>query len=72
MQAVVLEKDVLTMSGLAACIVEGGKRGGNLIQEYDEGMRITLRRPARDLYHRVPAFGVRAYSPHASYKMLHQ
>jgi len=43
---------------MGAYVAEGGRRGGNLIREYDAGMRVRLRRPLRDRYRRMPKFEV--------------
>ena len=48
----------MVLQGLGAYVAEGGRRGSNLIREYDAGMRVRLRRPLRDRYRRMPAFEV--------------
>ena len=57
-QAVCLDNDVLTMTGLSATLTTDGVRGENIIREYDEGMTITLRRPVRDMLGAMPGIEV--------------
>ena len=57
-QAVLLEEDWVVLRDMGAYVAEGGRRGENLIREYDAGMRIRLRRPLRDRARRMPAFEV--------------
>ena len=42
LQAVLLEQDLLSLKDLSAVIVCDGRRGDNLIRQYDHGMAITL------------------------------
>lgn len=58
MQAVCLDNDVLTMTGLSTVLTTDGVRGENIIREYDEGMTITLRRPVRDILGAMPGIEV--------------
>jgi hypothetical protein len=55
---VLLEEDWVVLRDMGAYVAEGGRRGGNLIREYDAGMRVRLRRPLRDRYRRMPKFEV--------------
>ena len=58
MQAVLLEHDTLSLTELAAVIISDGKKGHNLIREYDQGMRVTLQRPIYDPPHPAPGMVV--------------
>lgn len=53
-----LEEDWVVLRDMGAYVAEGGRRGDNLIREYDAGMRIRLRRALRDRARRMPAFEV--------------
>ena len=57
-QAVLLEEDWVVLRDMGAYVAEGGRRGENLVREYDAGMRIRLRRPLSDRARRMPAFEV--------------
>ena len=48
----------MVLRDMGVYVAEGGRRGGNLIRDYDSGMRIRLRRPLRDRLRRMPAFEV--------------
>ena len=48
----------MVLRDMGAYVAEGGRRGENLVREYDAGMRIRLRRPLRDRARRMPAFEV--------------
>ena len=38
--AVLLDTSVISLRGLSAVVVADGHRGGNIIQEYDEGLKV--------------------------------
>lgn len=53
-----MEEDQVVLSGLSAVVSSDGERGNNMIREYDAGIKITMRRPLRDLYNKLPRFQV--------------
>ncbi|KAK9819963.1 hypothetical protein WJX72_004515 [[Myrmecia] bisecta] len=57
-KAVLLEQDVLTLKELSATVTANGKRGDNLIRDYDAGITVRLQRPLRDVLQSVPAMEV--------------
>lgn len=59
-QAVLLEEDVLTLNKLGAFVSVDGRRGDNVIHEYDEGTHIRLQRTLRDVHQSLPKVAVRS------------
>ena len=57
-QAVLLEEDVVQLSDLRAEVSAEGHQGGNIIREYDDGMRLHLHRPLRDQLQALPNISV--------------
>ena len=57
MQALV-EQDSITLSNLQAVVQAQGHQGGNIIREFDDGMRLTLQRPLQDSTNTVPKTSV--------------
>ena len=58
MQAVLLEEDEIQLSDLRAEVSAEGHKGGNIIKEYNDGMRLRLHRPLLDKAQRLPGIAV--------------
>ena len=54
LQAVIVEHDSLTFKDISAVVSANGKRGNNIIREYEQGMQLELRRPVRDVQQSLP------------------
>ena len=48
LQAVIVEHDTLIFKDISAVVSADGKRGNNVIREYEQGMQLDLRRPVHD------------------------
>ena len=48
LQAVIVEHDSLIFKDISAVVSADGKRGNNIIREYEQGMQLDLRRPVHD------------------------
>ncbi|KAK9815130.1 hypothetical protein WJX73_008307 [Symbiochloris irregularis] len=57
-EAVLLEQDQIKLSDLRAEVSAEGHKGGNIIREYNDGMRLHLHRPLLDRAERLPAMSV--------------
>ncbi len=56
-----MEEDVITLEGLGATVSVDGRRGANIIREYDSGTTIRLHRALRDLQQLLPKTAVRHF-----------
>ena len=54
-----VEQDSITLSHLQATVQAQGHQGGNLIREFDDGMRLTLQRPLKDATNTLAKTSVR-------------
>ncbi len=54
LQAVIVEHDSLTFKDISAVVSANGKRGNNIIREYEQGMQLDLRRPVHDSQQTLP------------------
>lgn len=57
-QAVLVEEDVLKLEGLGTTVRVDGRKGKNIIREYDSGTTIRLQRALRDLKQQLPKTAV--------------
>ena len=62
-QAVLVEEDVLTLEGLGAVVGVDGRKGDNIIREYDSGTTIRLERALRDGNQQIPKISVHPSQP---------
>ena len=53
-----VEQDSITLSHLQAIVQAQGHQGGNIIREFDDGMRLTLQRPLQDATSTIPKTSV--------------
>ena len=60
MQAVLVEEDTLTLEGLGTTVRVDGRKGKNIIREYDSGTTIRLQRALRDVKQQLPKTAVSA------------
>ncbi|KAK9827173.1 hypothetical protein WJX74_009221 [Apatococcus lobatus] len=53
-EAVIVEHDSLIFKDISAVVSADGKRGNNIIREYEQGMQLDLRRPVHDPPQNLP------------------
>lgn len=53
-----MEEDTLTLEGLGTTVRVDGRKGKNIIREYDSGTTIKLQRALRDVKQQLPKTAV--------------
>ena len=56
-----MEEDTLTLEGLGTTVRVDGRKGKNIIREYDSGTTIRLQRALRDIKLKLPKTSVSSH-----------